>query len=464
MKTLALSSLWLAASVATAQGWAFDPVERTSSPFRPQDDFQRAIENAVSMVERTEPQQLVDRFGLDLVNLTWEDTGRYKGSSVGPNISDLTIQVFNRRGGEATAHCMPVIRFPNFSDVTGDIDPRNLTLMVGNEDRRSLQRVSLAEYLDSPQAFMSRPREWRGPEDSLLAPRDQKVLVSAQACFLPIPRSGKASFNPVLFNYQSRPGDPAVLAILATREGTSMTVIDNKRDAFASGGAWGQRLFFNSGGQRASLTGERVSDVIRKGGGSVEQAKREGWNMVMLIQVPLRQRSPMRDSPMPMASGGGFGGGAAQESAQKRSGNRSDTEDAVISYGQLEGRFTETDNLVIQRDERFPVRVTVQFYKATTTGNISENDAREIKNSIESVYKQAENVGSLVTQGRTGRITEYWGSKVQPRDWWEQFWRRYCEDSGTARPMAEQRLRARLGDFEEKPVTDLYLREILNRP
>jgi hypothetical protein len=266
----------------------------------------------------------------------------------------------------------------------------------------------------------------------------------------------------VLFNYQSRPGDPAVLAILATREGTSMTIIDNKRDAFGTGGAWGQRLFFNASGQRASLTGERVSDVIRKGGGSIEQAKREGWNMVMLIQVPLRQRAPMRDAPVPMVSGGFGGGGAAQESAQKR--GRSDTEDAVIGYGQLEGRFTETDNVVIQRDERFPVRVTVQFYKATTTGNLSEGDAREIKDSIDSVYRQSENVGSLVTQGRTGRITEYWGSKVQPRDWWEQFWNRYCEDSGVPRPLAQQRLRARLGDYEEKPVTDLYLRELLKRP
>ena len=55
-------------------------------------------------------------------------------------------------------------------------------------------------------------------------------MASAQACFLPIPNKGKADFNPVLFNYQSIPDDPAVLAILATREGTSVTVIDNQRE------------------------------------------------------------------------------------------------------------------------------------------------------------------------------------------------------------------------------------------
>ena len=59
---------------------------------------------------------------------------------------------------------------------------------------------------------------------SLLAEnRDSHVLVSAQACFLPIPPDGIAEFNPVLFNYQSYAGDPAVLTILATREGTSIT-------------------------------------------------------------------------------------------------------------------------------------------------------------------------------------------------------------------------------------------------
>ena len=89
-------------------------------------------------------------------------------------------------------------------------------------------------------------------EGSLLAGRDTHVLVSAQAGFLP-GREGIAEFNPVLFNYQSFPGDPAVLTIVATREGTSVTVIDNKRDAFGAGRAWGQRLFLNQHGERASL-------------------------------------------------------------------------------------------------------------------------------------------------------------------------------------------------------------------
>ena len=85
----------------------------------------------------------------------------------------------------------------------------------------------------------------------VLSPRDTKVLVSAQACFLPIPKQGTATFDPVIFNYQSFSGDPAVLTILVTREGTSTTIIDNKRDAFRTGALWGQRLFHNAHGMRA---------------------------------------------------------------------------------------------------------------------------------------------------------------------------------------------------------------------
>ncbi len=44
-----------------------------------------------------------------------------------------------------------------------------------------------------------------------------------------------------------------------------MTVIDNQRDAFGAGATWGQRLFFNQAGERASLTGNRRRPAI--GGG-----------------------------------------------------------------------------------------------------------------------------------------------------------------------------------------------------
>jgi hypothetical protein len=175
---------------------------------------------------------------------------------------------------------------------------------------------------------------WKGDRSSLLAgDRDSHVLVSAQACFLPIPKGGVAEFNPVLFNYQSRAGDPAVLTILATREGTSITVIDNMRDGFEAGDRWGQRLFFNQNVERASPTGQRNSDFLAEQQGQQttavaadEQADREGLNMVLLIQVPLKQKEPMQFRGGLVGTDTLFCCALAEES---------DVEEAVIGHGKL---------------------------------------------------------------------------------------------------------------------------------
>ncbi len=431
-------------------------------------EYQRTIAATANMVHDPQTRALVQKYGLDILNLTWEDTGRYKNSAVGPNISDMTIQVGfeDPTTGTFEVTCMPVIRYPNFRDLTCDLDPRDFTLLVGNHKGEPLRRVSLYDFLAHPRSYLTNPASWRGEKHSLLAPRDSKVLVSAQACFLPIPKSGKATFNPVLFNYQSRKGDPAVLTILATREGTSVTIIDNERDAFRNGSIWGQRLFFNAHGQRASLTGERESDFVAKGGdrtsptpGAPGQSRENsGLNMVLLIQVPLKQQPPPPRSKSPVAPGIAYESKAAGVPAPRAS----DIENAVIGHGDLEGPFTEIDNLPIERDERFPVRVTVQFYKATSNGVATEADIAAIKANIERIYAQSTDVGSLVTGGETGRVTEYDGVKVQPTDWWEDFWERYEASTGISRYEAIRRLRELLGtNFRQQPVCELYLRDLL---
>ncbi len=177
--------------------------------------------------------------------------------------------------------------------------------------------------------------------------------------------------------------------------------------------------------------------------------------MVLLIQVPLKQKEQSRDysiTNMPAA-------GANMESAKMKS---SDVETAVIGHGDLEGPFTEVDNLAIERDTRFPIRVTVQFYKATATGDVSEQDLRVIKDQIDRVYENGSTIGSLVVDGETGRITEYDGPKVQPSNWWEDFWTRYEANTGIGREEARRRLRQILGqEYYRKPVTDLYLHDCL---
>ena len=95
-------------------------------------------------------------------------------------------------------------------------------------------------------------------------------------------------------------------------------------------------------------------------------------------------------------------------------------------------------------------------------GVVSARDIAEIKSQIERVYRHSEYVGSLVTEGETGRITEYDGPKVEPADWWERFWQQYEQENGISRKEAIRRLQKLLGPgYQNRPVTELYLRDTL---
>ncbi len=372
-------------------------------------DYAQVVRSVAEMTWNYDVCEMASRYGFDVVNVTWEDTGRYYGSCWGPNISDLTIQVHHDDGAGNTAlTCMPVIRYPNFYDLSADLDPDLFYMLVGNERGEDLEPVSLTEYVDNLRFFLHDPGSWRGGRTSLLADRDSVVLVSAQAVFLPIQEDGMATFNPVLFNYQSYEDNPAVLAILCTREGTSATIIDNTRDPVPGAWSWGQRLFFNEDGQRACLTGQRLTDFRDDGGDggqTVSAAGEEGLNMMLLIQIPLKQKTPRNTwfdccdcccESAAAPSGGAMGRGV------------SDVEEAVIGHGELEGPFTEIDGLRIERDPAFPIRVTVQFYKATSNGVVTEDDIREINEQIQRVYEDASYIGSLV-------LPEY--GTHRPTDW-----------------------------------------------
>ncbi len=425
------------------------PLVTDLSEFR---QYGQVIDRTKAMIRDPEARELAAEHGLQILDVTWEDTGRYDNSAVGPNISDMTIQVEQKdpRSGEAQLHLMPVIRYPNFSDVTADVPLQRFSVLTGNEKGDAVEPVLLAEVLENLRSHLTRPDSWldarTGRNQSLLAERDSHVLVSAQAAFLPIPEGGEATFNPVLFNYQSYPGDPAVLTLLATREGTSVTVIDNQRDGFDSGRTWGQRLFFNQNGERSSLTGKRISDFRSEQNGadgatSLPAVTAEaGLNMVMLIQVPLKQKEPFR-STISADSDLLFEAAPAPTAARQ-----SNVEAAVIGHGPVEGPFTELDSLAVERDPDFPIRVTVQFYKATSNGVVSAADLAEIDTQIKRIYDDADYVGSLVTGGRSDRPTEYSGEHTQPEDWWAQFWQHSQNRLGLGREEALELLRRLRGE------------------
>jgi len=364
----------------------------------------RGIDSTIGQVAQmpwnAQVTTLAGRHGLSVVNVTWEDTGRSKGSALGPNITDMTIGV---RDSSGQLHPMPVFRFDNFTDVTADLSADAFHLPVGNAwGADDLQTISLSELLQDTRRYLHDPRSWGGQARSLWDDRDEGgVLVSAQACFLPVPKAGEATFTPVVYNYQSSPGNPAVLTIIATREGTSLQVVEN------DSGYMSEPLFFNADGERAPFTAVRASDVASgrvdaTPGGALSASGEDAANVVVLVQVPLKHKSQARMWDM----------GALEMAediplAASRSAGGSDVENAVIGHGPAEGPYRELRGLPIERDDRFPVRVTVQFYKATSNGVVTDRDVADIRAQIDRVYADSNYVSSLVTDGYTGRTTEW---------------------------------------------------------
>ncbi len=410
------------ASASSAGGWGIVPAPKPFDgpspttpgapyvpPRPPVPGFREVIDAVVDMPFDVDLTNQAARYGLDVLNVMWEDTGRSVGSSVGPNISDLTLQVREPLGrGNVQTHLLPVIRYPNFSDTTADIRMDDLWIKVGNQHRRStVTSVPLREVLANIRSYVSMPADVIGDND-LTSRRDTHALVSAQHVFLPLPREGKAEFTPVIYNYQSSRSNPAVLVLLATREGTSMTVVENW-SGDQSYQQWGQQLFFNDHGQETTFTGERRSAVkariesgrSRKGDAGALDA---GSDMVMVIQVPLVhseyiQPYPESEEYSPGASAAGAANdavAAAPIAPSKAKRAASDVETAVIGHGEKLGPVREFNGNRLERDERFPIRVTVQFYRATSNGVVSGNDLAEVKRDIDRVYANGDFVGSLV--------------------------------------------------------------------
>lgn len=173
---------------------------------------------------------------------------------------------------------------------------------------------------------------------------------------------------------------------------------------------WGQQLFFNDEGQQTTFTGERRSTVkeriesgrAKKGDAGALDA---GSDMVMIIQVPLvhdeptwgYDDAPMAESAAPPApsAAGGLADASSSAPASKRRAS-SDVETAVVGHGEKLGPVREFAGNSLRRDERFPIRVTVQFYRATSNGVVNESDLADVKRDIDRVYANGDFVGSLV--------------------------------------------------------------------
>jgi hypothetical protein len=429
----AFAALSLLAPLASAESksTADKPSKKAPDPRRV---YERMVKKVANMVDDERAYTAASAHRLQILNVLWEDTGRWEGSSVGPNISDVTIEVEGfRNGKKASTYLMPVLRHDNFTDKTADVRMDKILIPVGNQAKNGqLALISLTELLKDPTPYLSNADKGKIKGGTLWAKRDSHALVSAQHAFLPVPKEGQATFWPVIFNYQSAKKNPAVLTILVTRQGTSMTIIDNNRDTVTGGDSWGQRLYFNKGGEKAPLIAERMTDVKEKGvtaNGENAQNLNDDANVLMLIQVPLKYRQPpprkmAYNFAAPMMDGAEAAGGSAMpapkdanKSAQRsRAYEQPDIDTAVLGHGPTEGPYTELDGLTIARDARFPVRVTLQFYQATSNGVVGNANIKMMANQIKKVYGKGDYVGSLVTPSGADRLrpTNWTGVSTMP--------------------------------------------------
>ena len=195
-----------------------------------------AIVDEVSNLTYNQPlKSLFESYGLNVMNVTWEDMARNKNSCWGPNISDMTLCLPN-------GQCMPVIRKPNFADVSVDYSIDKLSVVVGNESGKELQNISLKEYLQNIDLYTANTVQ------PMFKQRDEKILTSSQCCVLPVEKD-KVDFSVKLYNYQSYKENPKVLVIVSSSMGTSCQIINGNSE-----------LHFNDNGVASRFCVQRLED------------------------------------------------------------------------------------------------------------------------------------------------------------------------------------------------------------
>ena len=361
---------------------------------------------------------VIDQFNRHSLNIgfvSWEDTARDKNSVWGPNISDVSLDVDDKD--------FPIINTKNFNDPTCDMSINRFSLNVGNEKEHcetTMGRISFKEYLQNLGQYVA-----ANVKGNFFLPRDDKILTSAQSCILPL-NDNKVSFNVRIHNYQNDSKDPAVLVIVASPHGTSAQLLTDRK----------QKIYFNKCDYKAPYVAERLVDVRTAAGkpleGPMTQEEKEN-NVLFIFQIPLKQKPQYHNRgglcldgclskgvvvdptiAMIFAAKAGKEGTAWSIPLDGAAGDARFYESRGMDHAQLTvgdsiGPWNgTTPEFTIERDDRYPIRCTIQYYRVTDTDTISDETVNEISSQIWKFYDEAPitEKGSLVTNTATGRITE----------------------------------------------------------
>lgn len=330
---------------------------------------------------------LFDSYGYKINNISWEDTARTKGSCWGPNISDMTLKL-------KTGENMPMIRKPNFSDLTYDISIDNFKVPVDGKI------ISLKEYLENMGTYLNNSNI----ENLYCAERDSAILTQVQTCILPCEENSSVEFNINLYNYQSY-SESAVLTIVVSKNGTSTQTVKGKTD-----------LYFDNNGDAHYFKAERLSNVRNrqgKGNNAVTDFKdmtheEKLENCLLVFQVPLEIQHYQTPRGFYLCLGDDNFEAEEEEFCDEDLFDVPRTkgvEMANLSIGSKVGTFSCVENRIIKRDKRYPIRCTYQYYRVTDTDDISQTVVKNIVECMDNINNIALNSGSLVL-GNSDRVTE----------------------------------------------------------
>ncbi len=346
---------------------------------------QQLYNSISSLIWNKKAKSLAQSYGLAIQEVTWEDTARFKDSCWGPNISDMTLAT---KGNN-----MPVIRRPNLADLTCDISSENFSVLVGNEKGKSLTKITLKEYVQKIAEYADNRNI-----QSLWTERDKDLLLSSQACILPL-ESGKVNFKVKLFNYQSSKTEPAVLVIVASNQGTSCQVISGR-----------DNLYLNENGTAYDFSAKRLEDDRKERGVTTTGAMTEeekARNVILIYQIPLEiERKSRGMEECFLCDGGGEIELQSCVFTKSLGAPRSMGFDhAMINKGDSKGKYEGTKGLALKRDPNYPIRLTLQYYYVTDTVDVSEGLMKKIAEQLEKSYTFGQDKSSLVL-GDTDRPTE----------------------------------------------------------
>lgn len=337
----------------------------------------------------------LESYGLKANRISWEDTARTKNSCWGPNISDMTLSV--------NGNLCPMIRKPNFTDVTYDLPISYFNLLTGNESGEPTKVITLKDKL---------------LEMGLYRDRDEVILTSAQTCLLPCEKGKSNNFCVQLYNYQSSTSNPAVLTMMASNQGTSIQTLSSNKDM----------LYFNYQGNAYDFKAERLADIRTKRTGEKQQAvkkvsemsqQEKQENVLMIFQVPLKRKVTQQrggyydyaceeeeeEEEESAGAMGMYGDSDSDSYSDSDISKKAGVDMAALSLGEEKGIYKGYETELV-RDERFPIRCTFQYYRVTDDVNIEESVILDIKHTLDNLEKKSIDFGSLVTSGETERKTE----------------------------------------------------------